>query len=76
MGVTGGPGPDGRRWTYANLALLRAELLQGIAPGTRTPLGPLLHAGMRTRRISAEVYPGRWDNIGTPAQLAALNAGG
>lgn len=74
LGVTGGPGADGRRWTYANLALLRAGLLQGIAAGTRAPLGPLLHAGMRERRISVEVYPGRWDNIGTPAQLAALNA--
>jgi len=38
------------------------------------PLAPLLYAGMRARRISAEIYRGRWENVGTPEQLAALNA--
>ena len=37
-------------------------------------LGPLLYAGMRERRIGAEIYRGRWENVGTPEQLAALNA--
>jgi MurNAc alpha-1-phosphate uridylyltransferase len=69
-----GPGPDGERWTYANLALCRASLCGGIAPGTRAALGPLLFEGMRQRRISAEVYRGIWENVGTPAQLEALNA--
>jgi MurNAc alpha-1-phosphate uridylyltransferase len=66
-------GPDGRTWTYANLALCRASLCASIAPGTKAPLGPLLFEGMRQRRITAEVYPGEWENVGTPAQLAALN---
>ena len=74
LGLADGTGPDGRRWTYANLALARAALFDGIAAGTRAPLGPLLYAGMRQRRISAEVYRGRWENVGTPAQLEALNA--
>jgi len=29
---------------------------------------------MRQRRIGAEVYSGTWENVGTPDQLAALNA--
>ena len=66
---------DGARWTYANLALCRAALCAHIVPGTRAALGPLLFAGMRERRITAEVYRGPWENVGTPAQLAALNAG-
>ena len=37
-------------------------------------LAPLLYAGMRARRIGAEVYGGRWENVGTPGQLVALNA--
>jgi hypothetical protein len=37
-------------------------------------LAPLLFAGARERRIGAEVYRGRWENVGTPEQLAALNA--
>jgi MurNAc alpha-1-phosphate uridylyltransferase len=74
MGLAEGTGPDGQRWTYANIALCRAELCAGIAPGTVAKLAPLLFAGMRERRISAEVYRGPWENVGTPEQLAALNA--
>ena len=68
------PGPDGQRWTYANIALLRAEMFANIAAGTSAALAPLLYAGMRERRIAAEIYRGRWENVGTPEQLAALNA--
>lgn len=68
------PGPDGRRWTYANIALCRASLFRSIAPGTRAALGPLLYAAMRERQVTAEVHAGPWENVGTPAQLAALNA--
>jgi MurNAc alpha-1-phosphate uridylyltransferase len=75
FGLADGPGPDGRRWTYANLALCRPALVAGVAAGSKAPLGPLLFDGMRRRRISAEVYEGAWENVGTPAQLAALNAG-
>ncbi len=74
LGLADEPGPDGERWTYSNIALCSADLCAGIAPGSRAALGPLLYAGMRQRRISAEIYRGRWENVGTPAQLAALNA--
>ena len=75
IGLADAAAPDGRRWTYANFALCRAELVAGIAAGTKAPLGPLLYAGMRERRITAEVYRGEWENVGTPGQLAALNEG-
>ena len=65
-------GPDGARWTYANLALARAGLVDGVAAGQKAALGPLLYAAMRRRRISAEVYGGEWHNVGTPQQLAEL----
>ena len=74
LGLADAAGPDGQRWTYANIALLRAEMFAGIAPGEHAPLAPLLYAGMRERRITAEIYRGRWENVGTPKQLAALNA--
>ncbi|MEO7055686.1 MAG: nucleotidyltransferase family protein [Caldimonas sp.] len=74
LGLAEGAGPDGQRWTYANIALARATLLAGVVPGSHAPLAPLLYAGMRERRIAAEIYRGRWDNVGTPAQLAELNA--
>ena len=74
LGLADGTGPDGERWTYANIALARASMFDGIAPGTHAKLAPLLYEGMRARRIGAEVYRGRWENVGTPEQLAALNA--
>ena len=74
LGLADGTGPDGQRWTYANIALARAEMFEGIAPGTHAALAPLLYAGMRARGIGAEIYRGRWENVGTPEQLAALNA--
>ena len=73
FGLADTPGPDGQRWTYANLALCRAALCSHIVPGTKVALGPLLFAGMRERRITAEVYRGPWENVGTPAQLQTLN---
>jgi len=73
FGLADAAGPDGRTWTYANLALCRASLVAGVAPGTRAALGPLLFEGMRRRRITAEVYRGEWENVGTPEQLQALN---
>ena len=74
LALADGTGPDGQRWTYANIALARAQMFAGIAAGTHAPLAPLLYAGMRERRIGAEIYRGRWENVGTPEQLAALNA--
>ena len=73
-GLADGPGPDGQRWTYATLALCRAALCAHIPAGQRVPLAPLLFDGMRRHAISAEVYRGAWENVGTPEQLGALNA--
>ena len=72
-GLADGPGPDGQTWTYANLALCRASFFAAVAPGTRAALGPMLFDGMRRRCITAEVYRGAWENVGTPAQLQRLN---
>jgi N-acetyl-alpha-D-muramate 1-phosphate uridylyltransferase len=74
LGLADSAGPDGQRWTYANIALARAGMFAHIAAGSHAALAPLLCVGMRARRIGAEIYRGRWDNVGTPEQLAALNA--
>jgi len=74
LALSGEAAAHGERWTYANIALCRAGLLTSVTPGGRATLGPLLHAAMRDRRISAEVWRGAWENVGTPAQLDALNA--
>ncbi len=73
LGLADGPGPDGLRWTYSNLALVRGALCAGVAVGQKAPLGPLLFDAMREHRISVEAYHGPWHNVGTPEQLNHLN---
>jgi N-acetyl-alpha-D-muramate 1-phosphate uridylyltransferase len=73
--LTAGAGADGVSFTYANLALCRAGLVDGVAAGTRAALGPLLFDAARRACLTGEVYRGAWENVGTPAQLDALNRG-
>ena len=61
-----------RPWTYANLALCRPRLVDGVAAGTRAALGPLLFASAERGRLGGLVLPGTWENVGTPQQLARL----
>ncbi|MFT3718598.1 N-acetylmuramate alpha-1-phosphate uridylyltransferase MurU [Pseudorhodoferax sp.] len=68
------PGPERHRWTYGNLALVRRELCAHLPAGQKAALGPLLRAAVHERRVGAEIYAGAWHNLGTPAQLAALDA--
>ncbi len=63
--------PD--RLTWASFGLYRAALFEHIAPGTVVALLPQLLRGIEQRRVGAERYTGRWENVGTPAQLEALN---
>ncbi len=69
------------RYTYSTLALLRAELFalpwcdlpSGNPEGMAAPLAPLLRRAMDAGRVSAEMYAGRWTDVGTPDRLASLN---
>ncbi len=60
-------------WTYANVALLRPALVAALPVGQRAPLGPLLFAAAAAGRLAGRELAGPWHNLGTPAQLAALN---
>ncbi len=64
---------DGERFTYANIGMFRAEFFAGCSRG-RFPLAPLMHEWIARGRVSGELYEGRWRNVGTPAQLAELDA--
>lgn len=57
--------------TYAGIGLLRAQLFEGCRPG-RFPLLPLLERAMHAQRLHGQLYTGPWANVGTAAQLAAL----
>jgi MurNAc alpha-1-phosphate uridylyltransferase len=59
--------------TYANIALLSPRLFAGEAPGRRK-LFPWLFRAVEAGRISGERFAGRWHNVGTPEELARLDA--
>lgn len=75
-------GSSAPRYTYSTIALLRAELFAapwcdipaGNPAGVAAPLAPLLRRAMDAGRVTAELYTGRWTDVGTPERLAALNA--
>jgi MurNAc alpha-1-phosphate uridylyltransferase len=61
-----------RRYTFSGIAMYRPEFFDGCTAGT-FPLKPLLLRAMQAQRCSAELYPGLWEDVGTPARLHTLN---
>ena len=41
--------------------------------GAKAALAPLLRLAMDAGRVSAQLYSGRWTDVGTPERLAELN---
>lgn len=62
------------RYTFANIGVYRPELFASVTPGSYAKLGELLRQYIDAGRVGGELYRGEWHNLGTPEQLAALNA--
>ena len=62
------------RRTWASVGLFRAELFEGIAPGTRLALRPRLDGALDAGRLGATAWDGAWTDVGTVERLRALNA--
>ncbi len=60
--------------TYGNIGVLRRALFTGLTPGQKADLGTLLRAAVAGQQVSGERHDGRWDNVGTPQDLARVNA--
>lgn len=65
------------RLTYSTIGLYRRAFFDslpfGNPQGVKAPLAPLLRAAMDNRRVSAQLYEGRWTDVGTPERLAQIN---
>ena len=61
------------RLTYGNIAVLHPALFAGIAPGTSVRLFPFMYRFVDEGRVSGEHFRGAWENVGTAAQLRALD---
>jgi MurNAc alpha-1-phosphate uridylyltransferase len=53
------------RLTWASVGLFRAALFDGIAPGTRLPLRPVLMRGIEAGTLTGERWGGGWTDVGT-----------
>jgi MurNAc alpha-1-phosphate uridylyltransferase len=74
MGLEGGRvRRDAPRLTYGNIAVFHPAIFREIVPGTWLKLFPWAYRYVDEGRVTGEHYRGPWDNVGTPAQLAALD---
>ena len=61
------------RRTWASVGLFKAAMFEGIVPGTRMALRPLLDAGIAAGRIEATAWDGGWTDVGTRARWLQLD---
>ena len=74
MGLEGGVVTRGTpRLTYGNIGVFHPILFDEIVPGTWLKLFPWAYRFVEAGRVGGEHFRGEWDNVGTPAQLAALD---
>jgi MurNAc alpha-1-phosphate uridylyltransferase len=59
--------------TFSGIGVYHRALFAGTPAGEKAPLAPLLRQAIDAGRVSGERYPGRWEDVGTPARLAALD---
>ncbi len=58
--------------TYANIGVLAPRIFAGLAP-VRAKLFPWLFAAVDQGRVGAQLFQGRWWNVGTPEDLAEVD---
>jgi MurNAc alpha-1-phosphate uridylyltransferase len=61
------------RLTFSGIGVYHRALFADTAAGVKAPLAPLLRQAIEDGRASGEHYGGRWEDVGTPARLAALD---
>ncbi|MDR1164045.1 MAG: nucleotidyltransferase family protein [Candidatus Accumulibacter sp.] len=63
----------GEALTYAGIGVFTPALFAGLPKSTFMKLRPLLDREIAQGRVTGEHHKGRWFNVGTPEQLAALD---
>jgi len=61
------------RYTYSGLGLIDPRIVEGIVPGEKAPLAPLLRQAADSGRLEGELFTGMWNDVGSPERLAGLN---
>jgi len=61
------------RLTFSGIGVYHRALFAHTPAGEKAPLAPLLRLAIDAGRASGEHYAGRWEDVGTPARLNALD---
>lgn len=61
------------RFTFGNIGLYDTRMFRDLPRGTRRALTPYYRDTIARGLASGELYEGWWENVGTPAQLGALD---
>jgi MurNAc alpha-1-phosphate uridylyltransferase len=61
------------RLTFSGIGVYHRALFAHTPAGEKAPLAPLLRRAIDAGRASGEHYAGRWEDVGTPARLNALD---
>jgi N-acetyl-alpha-D-muramate 1-phosphate uridylyltransferase len=61
------------RLTFGSIALYDTRMFHALPRGTRRALTPYYQDTIARGLASGERYDGLWENVGTPAQLQALD---
>lgn len=62
------------RYTFGNIGVYRPEMFDAVTAGDYAKLAPILRAYADRGQVGGDIYRGQWHNVGTPEQLAQLNA--
>lgn len=72
-GRVGEAAPAGNRLTFAGIGIYRPSLFAGLIAGQPARLAPCLRTAMQNGQVSGECHTRRWEDVGTPERLAALD---
>ncbi|MFM0069968.1 nucleotidyltransferase family protein [Paraburkholderia sediminicola] len=61
------------RFTFGNIGLYDTRMFRDLPRGARRALTPYYRETIANGFASGELYEGLWENVGTPAQLQALD---
>ena len=64
--------PGSTLFTYSGIAVFRPAFFSGCTDGS-FPLKPLMLRSMAALRCSAQLFRGKWEDVGTPERLQGLN---
>ncbi len=65
--------PANPKFTFSGIGVYRPALFKDVPSGAKAKLAPLLRTAMSTHQVSGELFSGRWEDVGTPERLAALD---